>query len=747
MSRVVQLLGRGNAPEAQNSSLPQSTESQLQPIYLGTFAGAAEADAAQQRLRQRTIIRRKDKKEADQLMKAASKNDVKGVQDLLALHPNLLIADGLGNTALHLAAQAGHLEVVRCLLKYAKEHVVRGTLIMQDTMVVLPQKEEGEGGLDALYSELKSPEAVRVVKQVVEGIKLGWTSSDPVANTPTRPYKDFRNRHECTALHLAATNGHRDVVALLLLEGVQVDIRAVKNPVYSGDVVEGTALHAACLIGHEDIAQLLLASHADVRATDVHQRSPLHNAAISGSLPIVKLLKEKGAYLHNHDDAGKSPQDLATEHKKYRVAGFLLLEGTRINVRSAEGYTAMHFAAMANDVAWADELEKAGALPHLRDNQAMMPVDWAVLMNNSAMVDWLFTREPDLDETLASVPLIIRAVRAGKLEAARQVMKFHLGSSRKGIQDRSCTGLSDRYPTHNLTYSQWALVHRKTELIDLFNEAGVPEAEEIKLVREFLEEAKAIPSKADLFSKARKGGATALHLAVATDRLPICLTICELFIAREIEKMCDALAWHSDYFELCRDLDRYFGTSVKDAHIVHERLKTYFPEFKNVVPKELRDKECTDENWESFKETFTKLVTSHSETTFKVLLGRCKAALETKVGDRAELIREALYHLTGNYSRQNDEPEPLVISGGQLSEALFEKGIGASLTSFVLQPNAQRKEPWQLAEESRYLENGDLAEEFDDKVEIARELHFNVRHQDNRGRITRLISYWIESTT
>ena len=112
-----------------------------------------------------------------------------------------------------------------------------------------------------------------------------------------------------TPLFEAATNGHTDIVRLLLDKGAKPNIsdyygdcplkaaalkghkEVVKllidhgaDPSMADIVDQDTALHDAAKMGHNDVIQMLLDIGADPNIINVWENTPLHNAARKGTL-------------------------------------------------------------------------------------------------------------------------------------------------------------------------------------------------------------------------------------------------------------------------------------------------------------------------------------------------------------------------------------------------------------------------------------------------------------------------------
>ncbi|WP_253303066.1 ankyrin repeat domain-containing protein [Wolbachia endosymbiont of Phyllotreta cruciferae] len=92
--------------------------------------------------------------------------------------------------------------------------------------------------------------------------------------------------NEGTLLHLAATDGQREMVKYLLEKGANVTF---------GSKGGSTPLHNAAQKGHLDIVRMLLERNAAVNAVDRCGRTALHLAAQEGHPDVVEMLLKKGA--------------------------------------------------------------------------------------------------------------------------------------------------------------------------------------------------------------------------------------------------------------------------------------------------------------------------------------------------------------------------------------------------------------------------------------------------------------------
>jgi ankyrin repeat protein len=100
---------------------------------------------------------------------------------------------------------------------------------------------------------------------------------------------DARDTDGSTPLHCAAWKGHKEVAALLLSHGA--DVNAQNANTHWG----GTPLHAAAHANQRAIAELLLQHGADSMARSCNGRTPLEETAIHNASAVANLLKRHEA--------------------------------------------------------------------------------------------------------------------------------------------------------------------------------------------------------------------------------------------------------------------------------------------------------------------------------------------------------------------------------------------------------------------------------------------------------------------
>ncbi|KAB1265293.1 Caskin-2 [Camelus dromedarius] len=181
-----------------------------------------------------------------------------------------------GQIPLHLAAQYGHYEVSEMLL----QHQSNPCLVNKAKKTPLDLAcEFGRLKEDAL-PECQLPQ----VAQLLLNSHLCVALLEGEAKDPCDP-------NYTTPLHLAAKNGHREVIRQLLRAGIEIN-RQTKT---------GTALHEAALYGKTEVVRLLLEGGVDVNIRNTYNQTALdivnQFTTSQASREIKQLLREASGIL------------------------------------------------------------------------------------------------------------------------------------------------------------------------------------------------------------------------------------------------------------------------------------------------------------------------------------------------------------------------------------------------------------------------------------------------------------------
>lgn len=123
-------------------------------------------------------------------------------------------------------------------------------------------------------------------------------------------------------------------VAKVLIASPKTDVNALNGS-------DESALMMAALKGQKEFVEQLLARDAAVNKTGW---SPLHYAATSGQVPIMKELLDKYAFIDAQSPNGTTPLMMAAMYGSTDAVKLLLAEGADITMKNQLGMTALDFA-------------------------------------------------------------------------------------------------------------------------------------------------------------------------------------------------------------------------------------------------------------------------------------------------------------------------------------------------------------------------------------------------------------------
>ena len=193
-----------------------------------------------------------------------------------------------------------------------------------------------------------------------------------------------------TPLIMAARDGKLDFVKVLLRHEANIEARGTIK--IDREVIEGcTALWVATSKGHFDVVRLLIEQNAEVDSRILKNSTPLRAAAFMGHLDIVRCLVEKGADVNARDNFNCTPLMVTCYNGHLDVASYLLKHGANINLQDKDGISCLHCASERGHVQLVCELLALGA-KQIQNLNRLTPLLEASNNCKIEMVEWFINR-------------------------------------------------------------------------------------------------------------------------------------------------------------------------------------------------------------------------------------------------------------------------------------------------------------------------------------------------------------------
>ena len=270
---------------------------------------------------------------------------------------NLLLQSGAdvnkqtfsGETGLHQSAKSGLSGIVKLLLEHDTE------LEVKDDQNWTALEAAAACGQITILKQLLAPrgqtddpflgrllEGARLCKAAAQGDKYAVQQLHDLGAALVCDVKGY------SALHLAANQGHDEIVEMLLKTGMEVDKRTAKSlrqyDTFGHPSKEVTALHLAAKKGHIATLKLLIKMNADVNSRDVSGGTSLYWSSCYGHSEYVELLLEKNADITIGVDGFSqlskdviTPLSAAASNGQEAVVRLLLAHGADVEAKGKNG--------------------------------------------------------------------------------------------------------------------------------------------------------------------------------------------------------------------------------------------------------------------------------------------------------------------------------------------------------------------------------------------------------------------------
>ncbi|XP_071636411.1 uncharacterized protein [Temnothorax longispinosus] len=318
------------------------------------------------------------------------------------------VKDFAGCTPLHAAVEAGHKEIVEILAANGANVNVRGNDVTPLRSAIRYNHREI---VEVLISNGVNVDAEGIVPLSL-AVFAGYRDIVEIL-LENKVYVNMKDPEIAKLLHCAASNGHKDVVKVLMARGADVNATT--------DVENLTPLHSAACEGYEEIVEILIAGGANVNFKSNTGITPLHIAALSGHCKVVKVLLDNKANINIKAFDNKTPVEVAAAYGHLQVVRMLLqYRKLDINARDKDGFTILHIASQEGRLEVVKYLVDKGSDINAKNTSGTKPIHIAAREGHKDTVEFFLSKGLSINDRGAfNQTLLHYAAIKGHLEFAK----------------------------------------------------------------------------------------------------------------------------------------------------------------------------------------------------------------------------------------------------------------------------------------------------------------------------------------
>ncbi len=227
-------------------------------------------------------------------------------------------------------------------------------------------------------------------------------------------------------LHLASEFGNESDVALML-ETAEGDHGIID----ARNVDFFTAMHYAAIGGHYNIVQLLIEAEADLNplASEKKRRwTPIHYAAKYGNVKVVESLIFSGVNKETKTGFGLTPLIIASEFGKAKLVEFLLSIAVNKDAKTIEEnhcMNALHYAVVDKSIDVVKLLLMSGIDRNLETTSGFTALDFAAKADNVTMVSLL------LKWGVGNMDISLKVANENHAKESAELIKKYIAARKK----------------------------------------------------------------------------------------------------------------------------------------------------------------------------------------------------------------------------------------------------------------------------------------------------------------------------
>ncbi|KAJ5882525.1 ankyrin [Penicillium soppii] len=345
--------------------------------------------------RDKNLLETEDSNQTTALLLAGQFGRTSVANYLLSIGANIDARNSETDTAIHLAAESGSLDIVELILQ-ARPDLLESRGFTGDTPISVALKLRHSAVFEFLFDK----------------------GADIIAT----------NEEDDTPFHIAATKGHFQIIKRML----DRDPSILNAKGYKGRTAILSALMADHVVsedlttsGNLLIFEYLFEKGADISIADEHADLPLHFAVSRGyPTAVEQILERKPDLIEAKGHMGRTALSLALFQDQLNIVDSLLEKGADIAVLDDEDNNSLHAAAWGGHLNAAEEiLKKKPDLINEKGNGGRTALSFALFRGHLDVFDFLFDKGAEITVDEEGVTPFHLAAKGGYLQAVEKIFR------------------------------------------------------------------------------------------------------------------------------------------------------------------------------------------------------------------------------------------------------------------------------------------------------------------------------------
>lgn len=376
------------------------------------------------------------------LIDCASQGYKHMVDLLLEMNCDVNVIDNYGRSALYVASEQGHFEIVKSLVDNKPDGAdIASTDNNRKTSLHMAC----EGGHKNIVQYLINKKADISARDIDGCSSLHMaciTGKKEIVELLLKTKKEEIYQSDNsgqTPIIIASLHGEKEVVEFLL-QFDKEDLNRLKL-VHDTDKKGFTPLLSACINGHINTTTLLIDKGSDILHSDNNGRTALFIACEKGQKNIVELLIEKGKHMkkdiiEKSDWHLNAPIYIACAEKRTEIVKLLIDNDAKINNCNEDKKSPLYVACEKGNLTIVELLLKKEADINICDRHKKLPLHVACKRGDLKMVELLYARHEaspsnfkQLRETAKNI-----AVKQGHNDIAKFLTEHDVDTNNKKVK-------------------------------------------------------------------------------------------------------------------------------------------------------------------------------------------------------------------------------------------------------------------------------------------------------------------------